>query len=152
MFCLFFCVLDNYFILVYEKPAFPALFIRFTLIYYWPPFCSNVVDVSSYNELKEAISQGKWARGPWSARYAYFQFLSFVDNERCGCIFVHNFACFCMVFFIVFAVTKMSWKLKKKQEQQLGAFLLNSHRDLKHAWWPVTLRRKLPFLQSLIEI
>ncbi|KAG6574195.1 Proline--tRNA ligase, chloroplastic/mitochondrial, partial [Cucurbita argyrosperma subsp. sororia] len=28
---------------------------------------SNVVDVSSYNELKEAISQGKWARGPWSA-------------------------------------------------------------------------------------
>lgn len=28
---------------------------------------SNIVDVSSYNELKEAISQGKWARGPWSA-------------------------------------------------------------------------------------
>ncbi|VFQ99779.1 unnamed protein product [Cuscuta campestris] len=29
---------------------------------------SNIVDVCSYNELKEAISQGKWARGPWSAR------------------------------------------------------------------------------------
>ncbi|KAK6936821.1 Proline-tRNA ligase, class II, C-terminal [Dillenia turbinata] len=28
---------------------------------------SNLVDVSSYDELKEAISQGKWARGPWSA-------------------------------------------------------------------------------------
>ncbi|PIN20292.1 Prolyl-tRNA synthetase [Handroanthus impetiginosus] len=28
---------------------------------------SNMVDVSSYNELKEAIAQGKWARGPWSA-------------------------------------------------------------------------------------
>ncbi|KAL0548944.1 hypothetical protein IC582_013421 [Cucumis melo] len=28
---------------------------------------SNIVDVSSYNELKEAISEGKWARGPWSA-------------------------------------------------------------------------------------
>ena len=30
--------------------------------------CSNIVDVSSYEELKAAISQGKWARGPWSAR------------------------------------------------------------------------------------
>lgn len=29
----------------------------------------NIVDVSSYNELKAAISEGKWARGPWSARY-----------------------------------------------------------------------------------
>ncbi|XP_020274123.1 proline--tRNA ligase, chloroplastic/mitochondrial isoform X2 [Asparagus officinalis] len=28
---------------------------------------SNIVDVSSYEELKVAISQGKWARGPWSA-------------------------------------------------------------------------------------
>ncbi|CAN1173609.1 Proline--tRNA ligase, chloroplastic/mitochondrial [Linum perenne] len=28
---------------------------------------SNIVDVSSYEELKEAISVGKWARGPWSA-------------------------------------------------------------------------------------
>ncbi|XP_038878181.1 proline--tRNA ligase, chloroplastic/mitochondrial [Benincasa hispida] len=28
---------------------------------------SNIVDVSSYDELKEAISEGKWARGPWSA-------------------------------------------------------------------------------------
>ncbi|KAJ4834222.1 Proline--tRNA ligase, chloroplastic/mitochondrial [Turnera subulata] len=28
---------------------------------------SNIVDVSSYEELKSAISQGKWARGPWSA-------------------------------------------------------------------------------------
>ncbi|KAH6828191.1 Class II aaRS and biotin synthetases superfamily protein [Perilla frutescens var. hirtella] len=27
----------------------------------------NIVDVSSYSELKEAIAQGKWARGPWSA-------------------------------------------------------------------------------------
>ncbi|KAL8126161.1 hypothetical protein AgCh_013444 [Apium graveolens] len=27
---------------------------------------SNIVDVSTYDELKEAISQGKWARGPWS--------------------------------------------------------------------------------------
>ncbi|XP_028801407.1 proline--tRNA ligase, chloroplastic/mitochondrial [Neltuma alba] len=28
---------------------------------------SNIVDVSSYDDLKEAISEGKWARGPWSA-------------------------------------------------------------------------------------
>ncbi|GMI99630.1 PROLYL-TRNA SYNTHETASE 1, OVULE ABORTION 6, prolyl-tRNA synthetase organellar [Hibiscus trionum] len=28
---------------------------------------SNIVDVISYEELKEAISLGKWARGPWSA-------------------------------------------------------------------------------------
>ncbi|KAL8519291.1 hypothetical protein ACS0TY_010289 [Phlomoides rotata] len=28
---------------------------------------SNIVDVSSYAELKEVIGQGKWARGPWSA-------------------------------------------------------------------------------------
>jgi len=24
--------------------------------------------VSTYNDLKAAISEGKWARGPWSAR------------------------------------------------------------------------------------
>ncbi|KAL4186902.1 hypothetical protein AMTRI_Chr09g36470 [Amborella trichopoda] len=28
---------------------------------------SNIVDVNSYDQLKAAISQGKWARGPWSA-------------------------------------------------------------------------------------
>ncbi|CAI9771931.1 unnamed protein product [Fraxinus pennsylvanica] len=28
---------------------------------------SNIMDVCSYAELKEAIAQGKWARGPWSA-------------------------------------------------------------------------------------
>ncbi|XP_027358417.1 proline--tRNA ligase, chloroplastic/mitochondrial-like [Abrus precatorius] len=28
---------------------------------------SNIVDVSTYDDLKVAISQGKWARGPWSA-------------------------------------------------------------------------------------
>ncbi|PKA56997.1 prolyl-tRNA synthetase [Apostasia shenzhenica] len=28
---------------------------------------SNIVDVSSYDELKQAISRGKWARGPWSS-------------------------------------------------------------------------------------
>ncbi|GMH10686.1 hypothetical protein Nepgr_012527 [Nepenthes gracilis] len=28
---------------------------------------SNIVDVSSYDELKAAICEGKWARGPWSA-------------------------------------------------------------------------------------
>ncbi|XP_052186793.1 proline--tRNA ligase, chloroplastic/mitochondrial [Diospyros lotus] len=27
----------------------------------------NIVDVNSYDELKAAISEGKWARGPWSA-------------------------------------------------------------------------------------
>ncbi|RWR83605.1 proline--tRNA ligase, chloroplastic/mitochondrial-like protein [Cinnamomum micranthum f. kanehirae] len=27
----------------------------------------NILDVTSYDELKTAISQGKWARGPWSA-------------------------------------------------------------------------------------
>ncbi|XP_027922493.1 proline--tRNA ligase, chloroplastic/mitochondrial [Vigna unguiculata] len=28
---------------------------------------SNIVDVSTYSDLKAAISEGKWARGPWSA-------------------------------------------------------------------------------------
>ncbi|KAM6587511.1 hypothetical protein CsatA_010116 [Cannabis sativa] len=28
---------------------------------------SNIVDVTSYDELKVVISEGKWARGPWSA-------------------------------------------------------------------------------------
>lgn len=28
---------------------------------------SNIVDVGSYDEVKAAISLGKWARGPWSA-------------------------------------------------------------------------------------
>ncbi|XP_078430852.1 class II aaRS and biotin synthetases superfamily protein [Wolffia australiana] len=28
---------------------------------------SNIVDVTSYEELKAAIAEGKWARGPWSA-------------------------------------------------------------------------------------
>ncbi|XP_054819870.1 proline--tRNA ligase, chloroplastic/mitochondrial isoform X2 [Prosopis cineraria] len=28
---------------------------------------SNIVDVNSYDDLKVAISEGKWARGPWSA-------------------------------------------------------------------------------------
>ncbi|KAK4279322.1 hypothetical protein QN277_011119 [Acacia crassicarpa] len=28
---------------------------------------SNIVDVTSYDDLKVAISEGKWARGPWSA-------------------------------------------------------------------------------------
>ncbi|CAO2826073.1 unnamed protein product [Amaranthus hypochondriacus] len=27
---------------------------------------SNIVDVASYDELKAAVSDGKWARGPWS--------------------------------------------------------------------------------------
>ncbi|KAF3326294.1 proline--tRNA ligase-like protein [Carex littledalei] len=31
-------------------------------------YCSNIVDVSSYGELKEATAEGKWARGPWAAR------------------------------------------------------------------------------------
>lgn len=35
-------------------------------------FSSNIMDVCSYAELKEAIAQGKWARGPWSARLAIF--------------------------------------------------------------------------------
>ncbi|KAJ0966362.1 hypothetical protein J5N97_027500 [Dioscorea zingiberensis] len=28
---------------------------------------SNIIDVKSYEELKAVISEGKWARGPWSA-------------------------------------------------------------------------------------
>ncbi|KAL2334765.1 hypothetical protein Fmac_015978 [Flemingia macrophylla] len=32
---------------------------------------SNIIDVSTYDELKAAISQGKWARGPWSASDEY---------------------------------------------------------------------------------
>lgn len=28
---------------------------------------SNIVDVGSYEELKEAIKERNWARGPWAA-------------------------------------------------------------------------------------
>lgn len=28
---------------------------------------SNIVDVTSYDELKAAVEAGKWARGPWAA-------------------------------------------------------------------------------------
>ena len=27
---------------------------------------SNIVDVSSYDELKAAVAERKWARGPWA--------------------------------------------------------------------------------------
>ena len=27
---------------------------------------ANIVDVTSYDELKQAIEEGKWARGPWA--------------------------------------------------------------------------------------
>lgn len=49
------------------------------------PFCSNIVDVSSYVELKVAISQGKWARGPWSARYVLLNdvFVNCMINMHC---------------------------------------------------------------------
>lgn len=43
-------------------------------------FCSNIVDVSSYDELKVAISQGKWARGPWSARYVIFNYFKSLED------------------------------------------------------------------------
>lgn len=43
--------------------------------------CSNIVDVSSYDELKTAITLGKWARGPWSARYYFVMLLLVVDKE-----------------------------------------------------------------------
>lgn len=43
--------------------------------------CSNIVDVSSYDELKAAITLGKWARGPWSARYYFVTLLLVVDKE-----------------------------------------------------------------------
>jgi hypothetical protein len=47
--------------------------------------CSNIVDVSSYDELKAAITLGKWARGPWSARY-YFVILLLVVDKEAQCI------------------------------------------------------------------
>lgn len=44
--------------------------------------CSNIVDVGSYDELKAAISLGKWARGPWSARqFILFFFMLVVDKQ-----------------------------------------------------------------------
>lgn len=27
---------------------------------------ANIVDVASYDDLKQAIEDGKWARGPWA--------------------------------------------------------------------------------------
>ncbi|CAL5332114.1 unnamed protein product [Camellia sinensis] len=41
---------------------------------------SNIVDVNSYNQLKDAISQGKWARGPWSARWEKDQGLEVISE------------------------------------------------------------------------
>lgn len=37
---------------------------------------SNILDVTSYDELKTAISAGKWARGPWSGRSLSFSSMS----------------------------------------------------------------------------
>ena len=45
-------------------------------------FWQQYVDVSSYDELKVAISQGKWARGPWSAGYVYRDFFNSI-NMNC---------------------------------------------------------------------
>ncbi|PKU69654.1 prolyl-tRNA synthetase [Dendrobium catenatum] len=42
----------------------------------------NIVDVSSYEELKEAISQGKWARGPWSASLCHLDNPSDVEEQK----------------------------------------------------------------------
>ena len=30
---------------------------------------ANIVDVTSYEELKQAIEEGQWARGPWAGQY-----------------------------------------------------------------------------------
>ncbi len=29
---------------------------------------ANIVDVESFEQLKAAIEEGKWARGPWSGK------------------------------------------------------------------------------------
>ena len=29
---------------------------------------ANIVDVASYEELKQAIEDGRWARGPWAGQ------------------------------------------------------------------------------------
>lgn len=31
---------------------------------------ANIVDVASYEELKAAIADGKWARGPWAGAHS----------------------------------------------------------------------------------
>lgn len=33
---------------------------------------ANIVDVASYEELKAAIAEGKWARGPWAGAHPPF--------------------------------------------------------------------------------
>ena len=33
---------------------------------------ANIVDVTSYEELKQAIEEGKWARGPWAGDSSSF--------------------------------------------------------------------------------
>ena len=30
---------------------------------------ANIVDVASYEELKQAIEDGRWARGPWAGQH-----------------------------------------------------------------------------------
>lgn len=32
---------------------------------------ANIVNVSSYEELKAAVAERKWARGPWAGLYLY---------------------------------------------------------------------------------
>lgn len=56
---------SSYFTVSFETAAFCT---RGKVYFLWGTF-RNIVDVNSYNELKAAISEGKWARGPWSARY-----------------------------------------------------------------------------------
>ena len=32
---------------------------------------ANIVDVASYEELKQAIEDGRWARGPWAGQHCF---------------------------------------------------------------------------------
>lgn len=40
----------------------------FLTLCFFSSFRSNIEDVSSYEELKRVIAEGKWARGGWAAR------------------------------------------------------------------------------------
>jgi hypothetical protein len=40
---------------------------------------ANIVDVTSYDELKQAIEEGKWAKGPWAGAWILCLLLFFAD-------------------------------------------------------------------------
>ncbi len=43
---------------------------------------ANIVDVTSYDELKQAIEEGQWARGPWAGQHSRLATCTFPVSQQ----------------------------------------------------------------------